>query len=114
VVAALVPDPKVATPFLKSLAGIMSAWMPKVLCRGPVPGFGVYLLILVFVWEHSQLRVTKLDPDLVCREPAVVQNYKADPLVYHGASLVFPFSSVDGIIVLIIVSCCAHWMCQMA
>lgn len=57
---ALIPDPKIATPMLKALARLLSSYLPK-------------------------LQVTSLNSDLVSREPAVVQNYKADPLVYHGA-----------------------------
>jgi alpha-beta hydrolase superfamily lysophospholipase len=52
-------DPKVASPFLKYLAGLLSRFVPK---------FGV----------------TQLDPTFLSKIPSVVHRQRRDKLVFHG------------------------------
>ena len=48
------------------------------------PGGGLLLLIRMLAWLVPRLGLKKLDADGVSRDPGVVRQYEADPLVYHG------------------------------
>jgi acylglycerol lipase len=55
----IMPDPKIATPFLVAVSSALSSWLPKLPLRA-------------------------LDPVLMSRDPEEVLSYVNDPLNYHG------------------------------
>ena len=57
---AIVPDPKVATPFLKKVSGVLSNFLPKLGVMEPIP------------------------PEKVVKNRVAQERYHTDPLVSHG------------------------------